>query len=196
MKNPTKVKVKNKIYSINSDFRVAIECNEISQDETIGDYERALAIIYKLFGEEALKDSECHEELLEKAIKFLSYGIEVNKNTKQDPDMDFKQDEGLIKSSFKYDYKYDPYSLEYLHWWDFFNDLANLSNNELGNCCVLNRVRTLRTYDTSKIKDPKEKRKIEEAKKQFALKKKQNAQKLTSEQIQNIQEFKRLTGLN
>ena len=196
MKNPTKVKIKNKIYPINSDFRVAIECNEISQDESIGDYERALAILYKLFGKEALKDTENHEELLKKAIKFLSCGMKVDNNAKQDIDMDFKQDEGLIKSSFKFDYQYDPYALEYLHWWDFYNDLANLSNSELGDCCVLSRVRNLRNYDTSKIKDPKEKRKIEDAKKQFALKKNIKIQKLTDKEIQNIEEFKQLAGLN
>lgn len=52
MNNPEYVKVDNKLYKINTDFRVAIECNYIAQDEKIGDYERSLAIIYKLFGEE------------------------------------------------------------------------------------------------------------------------------------------------
>ena len=52
MNNPEYVKVDNRLYKIKTDFRVAIECNYISQDEKIGDYERSLAIIYKLFGEE------------------------------------------------------------------------------------------------------------------------------------------------
>ena len=51
MNNPQYVKVDNELYKINTDFRVALECNQIALDTKINDYERALAIIYKLFGE-------------------------------------------------------------------------------------------------------------------------------------------------
>ena len=51
MSNPQYVKVDNELYKINTDFRVALECNQIALDKKINDYERALAIIYKLFGE-------------------------------------------------------------------------------------------------------------------------------------------------
>ena len=51
MNNPEYVKVDNKVYKINTDFRVAIECNRIAEDENIGEIERPLAIIYKLFGD-------------------------------------------------------------------------------------------------------------------------------------------------
>ena len=49
MNNPEYVKVDNELYKINTDFRVALECNKIAEDENIGDFERAMAIIYKLF---------------------------------------------------------------------------------------------------------------------------------------------------
>ena len=55
MNNPQYVKVDNKLYKINTDFRVALECNDIAEDKSIGDLERAMAIIYKLFGEERIK---------------------------------------------------------------------------------------------------------------------------------------------
>ena len=55
LNNPEYVKVGDKKYKINTDFRVAIECNNIAQDDSIGDTEGPLAIIYKLFGDEALK---------------------------------------------------------------------------------------------------------------------------------------------
>ena len=54
MNKPEYVKVDDKLYKINTDFRVAIECNRIAEDETIGDYERSLAILYKLFGDERI----------------------------------------------------------------------------------------------------------------------------------------------
>ena len=46
---PEYAEINDKKYKINTDFRVAIECQNIATDESISDYERALAIIYKLF---------------------------------------------------------------------------------------------------------------------------------------------------
>ena len=46
MENPQYVKVKNKKYKINSDFRVAIECDKVSKDSKIDDTERALMLYF------------------------------------------------------------------------------------------------------------------------------------------------------
>lgn len=170
MNNPEFVKVKNKKYKINTDFRVAIECNEISLSDNINSYEKSLAIIYLLFGEIGLNDTDNYEQLFKLAYKYLNCGIEQT-DYEEEPDMDFVKDKKLIESSFKYDYGYNPYQMKYLHWWDFYNDVCNLSNSEFGSCCVLSRVRALRTYDTSQIKDIATREKIERAKEQVALKK-------------------------
>jgi hypothetical protein len=170
LNNPEFVKVKNKKYKINTDFRVAIECNEISLSDNINSYEKSLAIIYLLFGEIGLNDTDNYEQLLKLAYKYLNCGIEQT-DYEEEPDMDFVKDKKLIESSFKYDYGYNPYQMKYLHWWDFYNDVCNLSNSEFGSCCVLSRVRTLRTYDTSQIKDIATREKIERAKEQVALRK-------------------------
>lgn len=184
-----KIQIDDTIYEANLDFRVAIECNRISEDETIGDYERILGIICTMFGQHGLDNSEHYEKLFKWALNYLSFGIEVD--SKEEPDMDFIEDEKYIKSSFKYDYQYNPYEKEFVSWEDFFNDLSNLSNSELGDCCVLNRVRNLRNYDTSKIKDQKERQRVEEAKKRVALKKKkiQKEKKYSEEELNNMEEF-------
>ena len=192
---PEYAKIGNKKYKINTDFRVSIECQEIATDESISDYERALAIIYKLFGDDGIDDFNNYEKLLEIATKYLSCGKELDNKSKEEPDMDFNQDKGYIESSFKYDYKYNPYSLNYLHWYEFYNDLNNLSNSEMGNCCVLNRVRNLRNYDTKEIKDPKERKKVEEAKKQVALKKEHKKREFSEKEQQNMEEFYKSIGL-
>ena len=176
MNYPEYVEVNNRRYKINSDFRVALECNKIAQDVNIGDTERALAIIYKLFGDEALDCEEDYEMLLKLAIKYLKCGEEDISNEKEEPDMDFFQDEKYIKSSFKYDYQYNPYDLDYLHWYEFWNDLCNLSDNEFGNCCILNRIRQLRRIKPGKIKDLEERKKVIEAQKRVALKKPKKVQ--------------------
>lgn len=192
MSNPEYVKVDNKMYKINTDFRIALECNRITGDESISDFERALAIIYKLFGE---KGFECknQDKLLELAHKYLTLG-ESEKEPKNDfhkeNKLDFLKCQNLISSSFKYDYGYDPYKLEYLHWYEFYNDLKNLSNSEFGNCCILNRIQNIINYDVSKMKDGKEKKDMIDLKKSlikdYCI---QEKIKMTKEQEESANEF-------
>ena len=194
MEYPKFVKVGEKKYKINTDFRVAIECNDIALDETIDDFERALAIIYKLFGEEGINDTNNYTKLLELAQKYLSCGKEIKNNVNEEPDMDFTQDMDFIEASFMSDYNIDLANTK-MHWWKFYNLINGLSNSEMGNCCVLNRVRNLRTYDTKDIKDPKELEKIKKAKEQVALKKRKKVVNLTTEQQKNIDNFYKMTGI-
>lgn len=189
MKYPEYAEINGKKYKINTDFRVAIECNRIATDNSIGDYERALAIIYTLFGEEGINSKGDMEKLLEVAKKYLLCGAEyVDGN--QEPDMDYIQDMDYIEASFMSDYHIDI-EKEKMHWWKFYKLINGLSNSELGNCCVLNRIRNLRNYDTKDIKDSKERQKIEEAKQQVALKKKTASE----EQEKNAEELLKDLGL-
>lgn len=192
MNNPEYVKIGDKKYRINTDFRIALECNKIAQDNSINDIERAMAIIYLLFGEEGLNDTENHSELIRLATKYLCLGKEPEKSN-EEPDMDFEQDMDYIETSFMSDYGIDLSNTK-MHWWKFYNLINGLSNSELGNCCVLNRVRNLRRFDPSTIKDAKERKKIIDAQKSVALKKKEP--KLTDEQEKSVMEIIKLAGLD
>lgn len=178
-------------YKINTDFRFAIECNRIAEDESINDVERALAIIYVLFGEDGLNANEHHEKLLRVAKKYLSCGKEIEE-TNEEPDMDFIQDYSYIKTSFRSDYgiKLDD---EHIHWWEFMDLMNGLSNSEFGNCCVLNRIRNLRNYDLKEIKDPKERQKMAKAKEQVSLKK--NKKEHTKEQRESVDNLLKQLGI-
>lgn len=193
MSNPTTAKVNGKIYKINTDFRTAIECNSIAEDKTIDDYERALAIIYKLFGDEGLQDTHNHEDLLKVATMFLNCGKEIEESDKKvKKDMDFVQDMDYIEASFMSDFHIDLEKTD-MHFWKFMKLMNGLSNSEMGNCCVLNNVRNLRNYDVSQIKDPKERQKIIEAKQAVAL---QTEEKQFTQEEQNaIDKFNKLAGL-
>lgn len=193
MRYPSKVKIEDREYEINTDFRIAIECNQIALDDKISDFERALAIIYKLYGEKGLNANSDLNRLLELGQKYLSCGKEVENNENEEPDMDFVQDMDYIEASFMSDYNIDLSNTE-MHWWKFYNLINGLSNSEMGSCCVLNRVRNLRTYDTSQIKDAKERSKIEKAKEQVALKKKEKS--LTDKQRESIERFNKLAGIS
>jgi hypothetical protein len=194
MNYPEYVKVGDKQYKINTDFRIAIKCDQIARDENIGDVERALAIIYTLFGKEALNDSINYEKLLELAKKYLVCGKEVEVDSNEEPDMDFVEDMDYIEASFMSDYNIDLNSIE-MHWWKFSNLINGLSNSEFGNCCVLNRIRNLRNFDTKEIKDRKERERIEKAKKQVALKRNKKEAKLTKEQEESMNELNKMLGL-
>ena len=190
-----KIKIDNTIYEANVDFRNAIQCNKIATDKTIGDTERALGIICTMFGEHGLDNPIHYEKLLKWTIDYLSCGEEI-KQTNENPDMDYIEDEKYIKSSFKYDYHYNPYDMKSFEWQDFYNDLNNLSNSELGNCCILNRVRYWRNLDLSKIQDLKEREKARKTKEYYSLKKnkKENEVTLTNKQQNSVDEFYKALG--
>lgn len=192
MNNPEYVKINDRKFKINTDYRIALKCDEVARNETIGDYERSLAIIYLLFGDDGLDAKEYYEKLLDLSIKYLSCGRELSDDNDEEPDMDFNQDMNLIKASFRSDYGINLDN-EQMHWWEFNNLINGLSNSEMGNCCILNRIRNLRTYDISKIEDKKERKKIEDAQKFWALKKSKPI--LTEKQQQSIDTFYQLTGI-
>lgn len=197
---PQYVEIENKRYKINTDFRVALECNRISEDNTIGDLERALAIIYMLFGENGINTPGHYEKLLELAQKYLLCGENIDEFSRQrkdnNNDLDFNKCEGLIKSSFKYDYQYDPYSKDYLHWYEFNNDLMNLSASEMGTCCVLNRVVDILNRKPKDIKDKKQKDNL--VKTQNELRRKyciEHKRKSTDEQRKSAENFLKSLGI-
>lgn len=198
MNNPQYVKVDDKLYKINTDFRIALECNNIAEDNSIGDLERAMAIIYKLFGENGL-DCENQNKLLELAMKYLLLGSdkkELKNENKDKYELDFNKCIGLIKASFKFDYKYDPYELEYLHWYDFYNDLESLSTSEFGNCCILNRITSILNQEPKEIKDNKQRQKLIEAQKLLKQKYcKQEEVKITKEQEESAKAFYKSLGI-
>lgn len=189
-----KIQIENTIYTANVDFRVAIRCNEIATDENIGDFERVLGIICTMFGEKALNNPNHYEKLLKWALNYLSCGKKIE-STNEEPDMDYVEDMEYIEASFMSDYKIDLENAEMD--WQKFNKLMNgLSNSDMGNCCILNRIRNLRNFNPMEIKDEKERNKIIKAKQQVALKrnKKEIEVKLTDEQQKSVDEFYKALG--
>ncbi len=85
-----------------------------------------------------------------------------------------------------------------MDWQDFYNDLENLSNSELGSCCALSRARYWRNIELSKIKDTKEKENAKKMKEYYSLKKKNkinNKKDFTDEEIKNMNEFNKLFNI-
>ena len=159
---PNFVEVRTRRYKINTDYETALECEKIAKSD-ISEEERAMAIIYILYSEEGLNNTEDWEELLQLALKYLNCGKE-SKNNNEKPNMSFEQDRSYIEASFFNDYKIDLEDIK-MHWWKFYELLEGLTED-----CVLNRVRFVRDFDISQIKDRKEKEKWLKQKAQVALK--------------------------
>ena len=188
-----KIQIEDTIYEAKVDFRTAIRCNEIAMDDTIGDFERVLGIICTMFGASAIDNTNHYKKLLKWALKYLSCGKEIVDDHEK-PDMDFVQDMDYIWASFMSDYQIDLDTTE-MDWHKFMNLMNGLSNSEIGNCCVLNRIRNLRNYDVSQIKDAKVKQEIIKAKEQVALKKHEKEGHLTKEQEQSMNALNEILGL-
>ena len=162
-KYPQYIEVNNKRYKLNTDFRVALRCDEIIRDEEITNYEKAKAIIYLLTGDEGYSDIENQEKILKLLVKYLKCGKEYEQEDNKQPSMSFTQDEGYIKASFMSDYHIDL-DKDTLHWWEFYDDLIGLKDS-----CILNRVRRIRE-EPLKGKKGEELHRWQEAKKAVALK--------------------------
>lgn len=195
MKYPKYVVIDNEEYEINTDFRVAIECNEIAEDSSIGDYERSLAIIYKLYGDKGLNASQHYTQLIEYAKKYFLCGKEEPKKKKdKKPDMDFVEDMDYIVASFQSDFGINL-DEEKMHFWRFMKLMGGLSNSEIGDCCILNRVRNIRNLDPRKIKNQKNRQEIIDLQKELALKKYQKKKEPTQKQKESARELYKMLGL-
>ncbi|MBR1653673.1 MAG: hypothetical protein IJ690_02085 [Clostridia bacterium] len=189
-----KIQIEDTIYEANTDFRIAIKCNEIATNETIGDFERALGIICTIFGASGLDNPNHYEKLLKWSKKWLSCGKEIV-DTYEQPDMDYVEDYDYIWTSMYSDYNGLDIDKEEIDWHRFNKLMNGLSNSEFGNCCVLNRVRNLRNYDISQIKDAKERQKMAKAKESVALKKYKKENNLTKEQEESMARLNEILGL-
>ena len=158
MNYPELITVDGVDYEINTDFRHALACFECINDPELNEMQRGYGIIDILYKEEP----ENAEEALKMAVRYLQCGKE-NEESDRKPDMDYQHDENYIRSSFMSDYKIDLDDTE-MHWWKFCNLLQGLTDN-----CILNRVRDIRNYDISTVKDPATRHKILKAQRDLAL---------------------------
>lgn len=183
MDYPTKMEVNGVVYNIDTSYKTALQCFKAINDDELEEHERALVVVALLLGYDVpLEDTK---EALEKCAIYLRCGKEQNPS-KNEIDMDYFQDESMIKTSIRqcYHEKLDDNT----HWWEYNELIKGLTEETL-----LSRVREIRNYDLSKEKDPRIRQRIQEAKDFYALKKEEKP--MTEEEKKNIEEFYRLTGI-
>lgn len=155
--------INGKKVKINTDFKVALRCFEVLNDDTIGEHERALAIVYLLFN--VIPPYNELNEYTRQSIKFLQCGEEPKENAQEEyskRDIDMVLDMQYIRPSFMADYHIDLNKTD-LHFWQFCELISGLTENSL-----LNRVRSIRTANINEYKG-EAKDKMLKAKQQVAL---------------------------
>lgn len=178
MEYPKYAKVNGKKYPINTSYKVALRCFDVINDNDISDTERSLAVIYLLYG--FVPDSDL-EKFLDIAIRYLGCGETQEEQRHRNRDMDFQQDWGYIVASFASDYHIDL-SQSDMHFYQFVELIQGLTEHS-----VLSRVREIRNYDLSTIKDAKTRSKMAQAKDDLKLK-----EELSEEEKDALDEFESL----
>ena len=178
MRYPECAEVKGIKYKINTDYRVALQCFEVIDDSSISDEERALAVVYLLFGD---VPTENVEDFLRIAGTYLRCGEPETTPTTAERDIDFTADEKYIIASFMSDYQIDLPSTD-MHFWQYIQLIQGLTEKS-----VMSRVREIRNYDLAELKDPKSRAKMIKAKEAVAL-----PDKFTKDEQKAIDEFEKL----
>ena len=165
-------------YEINTDYRVALKCFEVIEDPNICDEERALAVIYLLFGE---VPTDHLDDFLRIAGDYLRCGEKAEAQESAQKDMDFNADEKYIAASFMSDYQIDL-SITDMHFWQYIHLIQGFTERS-----VMSRVREIRNYDLEELKDPKSRAKMVKAKQAVAL-----PDKFSKAEQEAIDEFEKL----
>ncbi len=159
--DPLYVRYKDKRYDINTNYKVALKCIKVANDQNISELERVLAIEYMLFNALS-RDPEEVRYLWDKAEKYLRCGETKAEHEDRTRDMDFDYDYNYIEASFQSDYGMDL-SKEDISWYRFMRLLCGLTEDS-----ILSRIRNIRTMDLSDV-DPKHRGKVAKAKEELAL---------------------------
>lgn len=178
MTYPQYAEVKGKRYKINTDYRVALRCFEVIEDIGISDEERAIAVVYLLFGDVPL---EYVDDFLRIAGDYLRCGETQSTQESAPKDMDFTADEKYIVASFMSDYRIDLSSVD-MHFWQYIQLIQGFTDR-----AVMSRVREIRNYDLAEIKDPKARANMVKAKAAVAL-----PDKFSKDEQKAIDEFEKL----
>lgn len=160
MRYPEYAEVGGIKYKINTDYRVALRCFEVIEDASICDEERALAVIFLLFGEVPTSHLD---DFLRIAGDYLRCGEKAETQVSANRDMDFTADEKYIVASFMSDYQIDLSSVD-MHFWQYIHLIQGFTDRS-----IMSRVREIRNYDLEELKDPKARAKMVKAKEAVAL---------------------------
>lgn len=115
---PTKIKVNEKIYDINYDYRTILKIMMALEDKNLYNSEKAY-IMVKLLYKEEIPDEDM-EEAIKKAILFIDLGKEeTHEETTPNRIYSFTKDGNYILTGINSTHHIDILETPNMHWWKF-----------------------------------------------------------------------------
>lgn len=132
-KLPTRIKIGDKIYGINADFRNCIRIIQAFEDEDLSIMDKYEILIRRLY-KEIPHNITC---AIERGVEFLDLGKKPNSN-KATPKRvySFEKDAQYIYSAIRQTHQIDLEEVKFLHWWKFVFLFADIS----ADCAFSNMV--------------------------------------------------------
>lgn len=138
-KLPTKIRINDKIYDINYDFRTVINILIALEDDELTDNEKAYIMVKKLYKED-IPEEEFYLAC-EKAVQFIDCNGSFNsKSSSSQRIYSYKQDGGYIFSGINSTHHIDLEKETNLHWWKFMNLFMDMSPD-----CMFGEITYYRT---------------------------------------------------
>lgn len=181
-KFPTKVKIKNEFYELNTDFRVCLKIMLAFEDDELT-YQEQIIVMLNLLYKEIPQDTE---KACMAAVKFLDCCESTSEGERGISYRLFswQKDAKYIYSAIKQAHGIDLEEIPYLHWWKFVYMFLDLNEN-----CFFNRLVGLR--------DKQKKGKLTKEEREYVTRHKDIISlpvRLTPEEKVKIAQFKSLLG--
>lgn len=123
---PIKLKVNDKIYDINYDYKTAIKTLMAFEDEELSQEEKLYILIHNIYIDEVPEENL--EEACKKALLFLNCGKEYESTGNERRIYSFKKDGNYIFTGINATHHIDIEKESDLHWWKFVALFMDMSS--------------------------------------------------------------------
>lgn len=126
---PTSVEVNGTEYTIQSDYRAALDILTALSDGDLDEQDKAEAALTIFYPEFSSMPASDYQEALNQCFRFIDHGQGAKTQGKQPAVMSWEQDFDMIISPVNRIAGCEVRSLPYLHWWSFLSYYM-----EIGDC--------------------------------------------------------------
>lgn len=128
---PKAIKIQDKVYSINTDFRDCLLIILAFEDNELTWLEKQAIMLENLYCD--FPSEEYLEEAITKAVKFLDGG-NSSSSENDEPSLrlySFSKDANLVFAAFQQTHRINLQNIEYMHWWQFLALFMDLGSDSL-----------------------------------------------------------------
>lgn len=168
---PSSVSIDSKEYPISTNFRTFILFEILLSDKDLSQQEKLQEVVNLIFLDD--KPPHISESVIDAIIDFYKCGksetrkqkaVKKRMQTSQKAVYDFEWDDAYIYSAFLTVYGIDLNEIDELHWWKFRAMFDGLPSD-----CEFVKIMGYRSMDITKIKDNKERARIQKLQALYSL---------------------------